>query len=92
MSGMTDATGTVKRQTTANRSAVPITVGLGGLILGAGLFSAGGSGAIPVAVMIGIPVFLIGLAALLDGVHKLVQNLDSATQAILEQRSAPPAS
>ncbi|MFD2795522.1 hypothetical protein ACFS27_18330 [Promicromonospora vindobonensis] len=89
---MTDTAGTGKRQTTANRSAVPITVGLGGLILGAGLFSVGGSGAMAVAVVIGSAVFLIGLVALLDGVHKLVQNLDSATQAILEQRSAPPAS
>lgn len=71
--------------TTANKSATPITVGLGGLILGAGLFSVGS-----MASIIGIAAFLVGLVVFLDGVHKLVRNLDAATQALLDRRSSPP--
>lgn len=84
MSGMTEATESVQKRTTANKSAGPITAGLGGLILGAGLFSIGT--AAPVAAIVGIAAFLIGLVALLDGVYKLVGNIDSATQALLERR------
>jgi uncharacterized membrane protein HdeD (DUF308 family) len=69
---------------TANKSATPITVGLGGLILGAGLVSVGSTAAV-----IGIGAFLVGLVAFLDGVHKLVKNFDAATQALLDRRSSP---
>jgi succinate-acetate transporter protein len=86
MSGMTEATESVQKRTTANKSAGPITAGLGGLILGAGLFSIGTANAAPVATIIGVAAFLIGLVALLDGVYKLVGNIDSATQALLERR------
>lgn len=86
MSRMTEPTESVKRRTTANKSAGPITAGLGGLILGTALFSIGGANAAPAATIIGITAFLIGLVALLDGVYKLVGNIDSATQALLEQR------
>lgn len=71
--------------TTANKSATPVTVGLGGLILGAGLFSVGSTASI-----IGIAAFLCGLVVFLDGVHKLVRNFDTATQALLERRQSPP--
>jgi hypothetical protein len=60
-------------------------VGLGGLILGAGLVSVGSTAAV-----IGIGAFLVGLVAFLDGVHKLVKNFDAATQALLDRRSSPP--
>jgi uncharacterized membrane protein HdeD (DUF308 family) len=82
MSGMTEATESVQKRTTANKSAGPITAGLGGLILGAGLFSI--DTAAPVVAIIGVTAFLVGLVALLDGVYKLVGNIDSATQALLE--------
>jgi uncharacterized membrane protein HdeD (DUF308 family) len=82
MSGMTEATESMQKRTTANKSAGPITAGLGGLILGAGLFSI--DTAAPVVAIIGVTAFLVGLVALLDGVYKLVGNIDSATQALLE--------
>jgi uncharacterized membrane protein HdeD (DUF308 family) len=84
MSGMTEATESMQKRTTANKSAGPITAGLGGLILGAGLFSI--DTAAPVVAIIGVTAFLVGLVALLDGVYKLVGNIDSATQALLERR------
>jgi uncharacterized membrane protein HdeD (DUF308 family) len=90
MSGMTEATQVQTWPTTAHRSAGPITVGLGGLILGAGLFAVGADGALPVASIVGSAAFLVGLVVLLDGVHKLVRNFDAATQALLERRPAPP--
>jgi uncharacterized membrane protein HdeD (DUF308 family) len=84
MSGMTEATESVQKRTTANKSARPITAGLGGLILGSGLFSIGTANA--AAAIIGVVAFLVGLVLLLDGVYKLVGNIDSATQALLERR------
>jgi len=81
---MTEATESVQKRTTANKSAGPITAGLGGLILGAGIFSIGT--AAPAAAIIGVIAFLVGLVLLLDGVYKLVGNIDSATQALLERR------
>ncbi|WP_419706201.1 hypothetical protein [Promicromonospora sp. NFX87] len=81
---MTEATESMQKRTTANKSAGPITAGLGGLILGAGLFSI--DTAAPVVAIIGVTAFLVGLVALLDGVYKLVGNIDSATQALLERR------
>jgi uncharacterized protein YoxC len=42
------------------------------------------------AVVIGLVLFLVAIVIFLDGVHKLVKNVDAATQALLE-RAAPPA-
>ncbi|MDR7380771.1 hypothetical protein [Promicromonospora iranensis] len=86
---MTDATQPAKPwPTTAHRSAGPITLGLGGLILGA-LLALWGPAVSALAVIIGVVLFLVGLVIFLDGVHKLVKNVDAATQALLE-RAAPP--
>lgn len=86
MTDMTDATSVKQLPTTANRSALPVTAGVGGLILGSGLFAIGSANAAPLATIIGVTAFLVGLVALLDGVRKLVENLDNATQALLELR------
>ncbi|MFI2488512.1 hypothetical protein ACH47X_16480 [Promicromonospora kroppenstedtii] len=84
---MTDATDGVQNSpTVANKSAGPITLGLGGLILGMLLLTLGPGIAAGTAVVLGIMAILVGLVFLLDGVHKLVQNIDNATQAILDQR------
>ena len=87
MCDMTDATDDVQNSpTVANKSAGPITLGLGGLIIGLLLMTAGVGALGTVGVIVGFAALLVGLAALLDGVHKLVQNLDNATQAILDRR------
>lgn len=82
-----DATdGDQNSPTVANKSAGPITLGLGGLIIGMLLLAFGPDIAAGTAVILGIMAILVGLVFLLDGVHKLVQNLDNATQAILDRR------
>jgi hypothetical protein len=83
---MTDATESSKLPTTANRSAGSITLGLAGLILGTVLMMIGSGNGAPAAVIIGVMVLLVGSVALLAGVHRLVENLDAATQALLERR------
>ena len=84
---MTDATdGVQSSPIVANKSAGPITLGLGGLILGMLLLAFGPGLAAGTAAILGIMAILVGLVFLLDGVHKLVQNFDNATQAILDRR------
>jgi hypothetical protein len=84
---MTDATESVKKlPTTANRSAGPVTFGLGGVILGAGLPSIGGPIGAPLMTIVGVTTFLVGLVVLLSGVHRLVENIDAAAQSLLERR------
>ncbi|MFI9485396.1 hypothetical protein ACIG47_03315 [Promicromonospora sp. NPDC052451] len=87
---MTDeTTGTRPRLTRAHNSAAPVTAGLAGLILGAGLFVIGTTSLTTIATLVGIAAFLAGLVVLLSGVYKLLQNLDGATQAILDGAEQP---
>lgn len=69
----------------ANKSATPITAGLGCLLGGGAVFSIGAAAAAPVALIVGAVVFLVGAVLLLDGVHRLVENIDSATQSLLDR-------
>jgi hypothetical protein len=87
---MTEATQMAKTwPTTAYRSAGPITLGLAGLVLGAGLMNWGHIISVAASI-IGIIAFLVGLVLFLDGVHKLLKNVDAATQALLERAAPPP--